>query len=55
VNPPNLKALRVDSNIAPRFAARDTGFSAELKWKPWRYDPDVTHWFTQLQGFGLQR
>ena len=33
VNPPNLKALRVDSNIAPRFAARDTGFSAELKWK----------------------
>jgi len=21
----------------------------------WRYDPDVTHWFTQLQGFGLQR
>jgi outer membrane receptor protein involved in Fe transport len=32
VNPPDLKALKVESNLPPEYKARDQGVSAELAW-----------------------
>lgn len=32
VDPPNLDALKVESNLPPKYKARDTGATAELTW-----------------------